>query len=56
MTSNHALKRAGIQELKIGYGEAAPPEPIDMATGVLWIVVPYTSPELTRAAVIEVQS
>jgi hypothetical protein len=24
--------------------------PSDMATGVLWIVIPYTTPELTRAA------
>ena len=24
--------------------------PFDMATGVLWIVIPYTTPELTKAA------
>lgn len=50
MESNQQLKNGRIDALKIGYGESGRPEPLDMATGVLWLVVPYTTPELTGAA------
>jgi len=33
-----------------GYEEIDQRRPSDIATGILWVVVPYTTPELTRAA------
>src|SRR5438874_12069195 len=38
------------QERLIGYREAERQAPAQVTTGVLWLVVPYTTPELTRAA------
>jgi hypothetical protein len=38
------------QERLIGYREAERRAPPEVKTGVLWLVVPYTTPELTRAA------
>ena len=35
---------------QLSYEEVAQPKPSDTRTGVLWMVVPYTTPELTRAA------
>ena len=32
------------------YEEIDRPRPSDTSTGVLWMVIPYTRPELTRAA------
>ncbi len=37
-------------ERLIGYREAERCTPPEITTGVLWLVVPYTTPELTRAA------
>src|SRR5579871_5742317 len=50
MKSNYQVKHGDIDALKIGHGEIGRPESPETATGVLWIVVPYTTPELTRAA------
>lgn len=34
----------------IGYEEIEHHRPSDLATGAIWVVIPYTTPELTRAA------
>ena len=34
----------------VGYEEIDRHGPSDLTTGVLWIVIPYTTPDLTRAA------
>lgn len=50
MRSNHLVKYAETGAQKYWYGELGRPEQLDMAAGVLWIVVPYTTLEFTRAA------
>jgi hypothetical protein len=35
---------------QIAYQEIDQPRPSDVTTGVLWVVIPYTTPELTQAA------
>jgi hypothetical protein len=51
MRSNHeVVRRGGLEAPRMGYGDVEQYTPSDVATGVLWIVIPYTTPELTRAA------
>jgi hypothetical protein len=37
-------------EQQTGFEEIEQPRPSDVAVGALWILIPYTTPELTRAA------
>ena len=50
MRSNHQLKHREIEALGPGYEHFDRQRVSDVSSGVLWIVVPYTTPELTRAA------
>jgi len=49
MNSNQ-IKHGEIEALWKGYEDLDRQRVSDMTAGVLWIVVPYTTPELTRAA------
>ena len=49
MKTNQQVKRADLGSLRIGH-EDADQRLSDMTAGVLWVVVPYTTPELTLAA------
>jgi hypothetical protein len=49
MNSNRQVKRAHLEVLRIGQ-DAGQGRLSDVTAGVLWVVVPYTTPELTRAA------
>src|SRR5262245_33923104 len=50
----HDMTRAVDRNLadtwKIGYEEIDRRKPTDLTTGVLWIAVPFTTPDLTRSA------
>jgi hypothetical protein len=50
MKSNHQVKQGEVEALWKGYEESDRQRVSDMTAGVLWIVVPYTTPELTLAA------
>jgi hypothetical protein len=50
MGANRQLKDLRIDGATAGYLDTEPWRPSDMATGVLWVVIPYTTPELTSAA------
>src|SRR2546426_2687497 len=50
MNSKHQVDDIRFDARQTGYGEIDQGRPSEIATGVLWVVVPYTTPELTRAA------
>ena len=49
MKSNQQVKRADLEALRIGHEDAGQ-RLSDVTAGILWVVVPYTTPELTQAA------
>jgi hypothetical protein len=50
MKANRQLKDLRIDGATAGYLDTESWRPSDVATGVLWVVIPYTTPELTGAA------
>jgi hypothetical protein len=50
MKANRQLKDAGIEVVRIDYVESDLRIQPETRTGVLWVVVPYTTAELTKAA------
>lgn len=50
MKSNGQLLGARIDGETIVHHDLVCREPADVTTGVLWVVIPYTTPALTRAA------
>src|SRR2546421_8507809 len=50
MRSNTQATGGKFVAPQIGYEEIDQRRPSDITTGVLWMVIPYTTPELTRAA------
>ena len=50
MNSKHQVDDIRFDARQAGYGEIDQGRPSEIATGVLWVVIPYTTPELTRVA------
>ncbi len=50
MKLNDQVNGVKVDGRQIGYEEIDRHRPSDITTGVLWVVIPYTTPELTRAA------
>ena len=50
MRRNTYLAGGKLLGQQTAYEEIDRPRPSDTSTGVLWMVIPYTTPELTRAA------
>jgi hypothetical protein len=50
MNSNQQVKHGEVEALWKGYEDFDRQRVSDVTAGVLWIVVPYTTPELTMAA------
>jgi hypothetical protein len=50
MASNHQVRQEVLNPLKKGRGNIERCAAFEIATEVLWIVVPYTTPDFTRAA------
>ena len=50
MNSNQQIKHGEVEALWKGYEDFDRQRLADMTAGVLWILVPYTTPELTMAA------
>jgi hypothetical protein len=50
MNSNQQIKHGDIEALWNGYEDFDRQRASDITAGVLWVVVPYTTPELTMAA------
>src|SRR5205814_6673731 len=50
MNSNHQLNQVKADDRRIDSARLDPSRRSDSTTGVLWLVIPFTTPELTRAA------
>jgi hypothetical protein len=50
MNRNSQVNDGKFVARQTGYEEIDRRSPSDITTGVLWVVIPYTTPELTRAA------
>jgi hypothetical protein len=50
MNTKHHVNGIGFDARQASNEDIDQWRPSEMATGVLWIVIPYTTPELTRAA------
>ena len=50
MNTKHHVNDIGFDARQAGHEDIDQWRPSDIATGVLWIVIPYTTPELTQAA------
>jgi len=50
MDTKHHVNGIGFDARQASHEDIDQWRPSEMATGVLWIVIPYTKPELTRAA------
>jgi hypothetical protein len=50
LRSNQQPSKLKLDARQIAYQESDHQRPSDVTTGVLWVVIPYTTPELTRAA------
>jgi len=50
MNTRHRVNGIGFDARQAGHEDIDQWRPSDMATGVLWLAIPYTAPELAKAA------